>query len=261
MSEPASRRVALITGASSGIGRSFAEEYAKRGVDLVIVARRPEPLDALAARLRSDHKVNVTVLPVDLSDPETPQRLFDALSERSIEVDVLVNNAGFGVPGELCDIEWQRHRDTIEVMATAPVRLCHLFAPAMQRRGSGHIINVSSLSAMLPPHAGGTLYYPVKAFLHQFSIAFRAEMRASGVSVTSLCPGFTRTGFQQAAGGTVEKVSPPTWSWSDPNAVARAGIRAVERNKPICVPGLLNKTIALVFKVLPGPVGRLLVGG
>ncbi len=93
MSEPASRRVALITGASSGIGRSFAEEYAKRGVDLVIVARRPEPLDALAARLRSDHKVNVTVLPVDLSDPETPQRLFDALSERSIEVDLLVNNA------------------------------------------------------------------------------------------------------------------------------------------------------------------------
>ncbi|MGD9295579.1 MAG: SDR family NAD(P)-dependent oxidoreductase, partial [Roseobacter sp.] len=171
------------------------------------------------------------------------------------------NNAGFGVPGELCDIEWHRHRDTIEVMATAPVHLCHLFAPAMQQRGSGHIINVSSLSAILPPHAGGTLYYPVKAFLHKFSIAFRAEMRSSGVWVTSLCPGFTRTGFQQAAGGTVEKVTPPTWTWSDPDAVARAGIRAVERNKPICVPGLLNKIIALLFKVLPGSVGRLLVRG
>ena len=254
------RRVALITGASSGIGQAFSEEYAKLGVDLVLVARRKRPLNALAARLEADHRISVTVLPSDLADPHTPKMLFDALSEKATKVDILVNNAGYGVPGELFDNEWPRHRAAIEVMATAPVRLCYLFAPLMREEGFGRIINVSSLAALLPPHAGGTLYYPVKSFLHQFSLAFRAEMRGRGVNVTSLCPGFTRTGFQQAAGGTVEKISPPKWTWSDPNDVARAAVRAVEKNKAVCIPGLMNKVIAATFKMLPGSLGRLMAG-
>lgn len=253
------RRVALVTGASSGIGKAFAEEYARLGVDLVIVARTIEPLNALAAQLRTEHQVSVTVFAGDLSDPQTPQVMFDILLKKAIKVGILVNNAGFGVPGELCDIEWHRHRASIEVMATAPVRMCYLFAPAMSEQGSGHIINVSSLAALLPPHAGGTLYYPAKSFLHQFSLAFRAEMRKQKVHVTSLCPGFTRTGFQEAAGGTVEKVALPQWIWSDPDAVARTAIKAVEKNKAVCVPGFLNKVIAVTFKVLPGSVGRHLV--
>ena len=255
------RKVALITGASSGIGRAFAREYARRGIDLVVVARNAERLNTLASQLRADHGVLVEVLPGDLSDPATPRRLFDELSDRKIQVEILVNNAGFGVPGYLSEVEWERHRASVEVMASAPVHLCYLFAPAMQEQYTGYIINVSSLAALLPPHAGGTLYYPVKSFLHQFSIAFRAEMRSSTVHVTSLCPGFTRTGFQAAAGGTVENISLPKWTWSDPNAVARAGIKAVTHNKPVCVPGLLNKAIATLFKVLPGSVGRLLVMG
>lgn len=261
LSSKGPRRVALITGASSGIGQAFAEEYAKLGVDLVVVARKVEPLDLLSARLKSDHQISVTVLTGDLADPETPQKLFDTLLKKSIKVNILVNNAGYGVPGELCDIEWERHRDTIEVMATAPVRMCYLFAPAMMKEGFGRIINVSSLSALLPPHAGGTLYYPVKSFLHQFSLAFRAEMRVHNVYVTSLCPGFTRTNFQDAAGGTVEKVSPPEWTWSDPNSVARTAIEAVDNNRAFCVPGIINKAIAATFKVLPGALGRRLVGG
>ena len=255
------QRIALVTGASSGIGKAFAEEYAKLGVDLVIVARRIEPLNELADRLRTQYQVTVKVLSADLSDPQTPQALFDALLKKAIRINILVNNAGYGVPGELCDIEWPRHRDTIEVMATAPVRMCYLFAPLMRDQAAGHIINVSSLAALLPPHAGGTLYYPVKSFLHQFSIAFRAEMRAHKVHVTSLCPGFTRTGFQAAAGGSVETVAVPKWTWSDPNAVARTAIRAVDKNKAVCVPGLINKVIAMAFKLLPGSVGRVLVGG
>lgn len=261
LSRAGARRVALITGASSGIGRAFSEEYAQRGVDLVVVARNIEPLDRLCASLEADYQISVTVLPGDLSDPETPERLFETLLEKSIKVDILINNAGYGVPGELCEVQWQRHRETIEVMATAPVRMCYLFAPSMTTEGFGHIINVSSLAALLPPHAGGTLYYPVKAFLHQFSIALRAEMRTRGVNVTSLCPGFTRTNFQEAAGGTVEKVSPPDWTWSDPGTVARAAIEAVEKNKAVCVPGLINKVIATTFKMLPGSFGRYLVRG
>ncbi|MCA0869977.1 SDR family oxidoreductase [Seohaeicola saemankumensis] len=251
---------ALITGASSGIGQAFAEEYAKRGLDLIVVARKADPLQLLADRLGAQHGVTVTVMPGDLTDPETPLRIFDQLSARHINVDILVNNAGFGVPGNLCDVAWPRHRDTIEVMASAPVRLCHLFAPAMQKRRSGRIINVASLSAFLPPHAGGTLYYPVKSYLAQFSLALRAEMKADGINVTALCPGFTHTGFQDAAGGTVESVAIPKWMWSDANDVAQAAIRAVERNKPICIPGVFNKAVAVFFKIMPGAVGRFIVG-
>lgn len=257
----APRPVALITGASSGIGLAFAEVYAGLGMDLVLVARKKGPLAAVAEHLEGQHHVSVTVLPGDLSDPDTPRQLFDQLAARGLRVDVLVNNAGFGVPGELCDVAWPRHRDTIEVMATAPVRLCHLFAPGMQARGAGRIINVSSLSALLPPHAGGTLYYPVKSFMAQFSLALRAELRAHGVHVTALCPGFTKTGFQATAGGTVETVRVPVWLWSSPQDVARAAIRAVEGNKPICIPGLFNRLVAVVFKLLPGGIARRLVGG
>lgn len=255
------RKTALITGAASGIGRAFAEEYARRGCDLALLGRRVDPLQTLADRLGERHGTTVTVCPGDLADPETPQRLFDHLSGQKIGVDILVNNAGFGVPGDLCNVAWQRHRDTIEVMATAPTRLCHLFAPAMQTRKAGRIINVSSLSALLPPHAGGTLYYPVKSYLAQFSLALRAEMKASNVHVTALCPGFTRTGFQEAAGGTVESVAIPQWLWSDPQDVARAAIRAVDRNTAICIPGAFNKAVAVFFKIMPGSVGRLVVGG
>ncbi|WP_170606317.1 SDR family NAD(P)-dependent oxidoreductase [Ruegeria arenilitoris] len=258
---PSNRRTALITGASSGIGLAFAEEYAREGVNLVIVARRNDPLQQLASQLRSKHGIKVQVWAGDLADPETPHRLFNFLSERQIPVDILVNNAGFGVPGNLCEVEWSRHRDTIEVMAAAPVQLCYLFAPAMRERRSGQIINVSSLAALLPPHAGGTLYYPLKSYLAQFSLALRAELKATGVNVCAVCPGFTRTGFQTAAGGTVESVTIPTWMWSQPNDVAVAAIRAVRKNQPICIPGLFNKTVALFFKLMPASIGRMIVGG
>jgi short-subunit dehydrogenase len=255
------RKTALITGASSGIGRAFAEEYARSDLDLVLVARRDAPLQELADLLRKRNGITAHVLPADLADAATPEELFDHLRARTIQIDVLVNNAGFGVPGNLIDVDWSRHRDTIEVMARAPVHLCHLFAPGMLSRGAGRIINVSSLAATLPPHAGGTLYYPVKAYLLQFSLALRTEMKAQGVHVTALCPGFTHTGFQVAAGGTVESVAVPKWLWSEPNHVARAAIAAVEKNKPVCIPGAFNKAVAGFFKISPAPLGRLLVGG
>ena len=163
------------------------------------------------------------------------------------------------MPGELLDIAWSRHRNCLEVMAAAPVRLVHLFAPAMMERGKGSIINVASLSALLPPHAGGTLYYPVKSFMLQFSLAMREELRPHGITVSAVCPGFTETGFQQAAGGTVESVAFPRALWSSPEDVAEAAIAAARRNKAICVPGLVNKVIAIFFKLVPGPIGRRIV--
>ncbi|MFC3614825.1 SDR family NAD(P)-dependent oxidoreductase [Lutimaribacter marinistellae] len=249
----------LITGASAGIGRAFANAYARRGHDLVLVARREEPLQEVADILSASQSIKALTLSADLSDPAAPKRLWQEVEDRGISIKTLINNAGFGVPGNLCDVNWARHRATIEVMATAPVHLTQLFAPSMVRQGGGEIINVASLSALLPPHAGGTLYYPVKSFLYQFSLAIREELRSGGVHVTALCPGFTETSFQKAAGGSVESVEVPRWMWSRPEDVARVAIAAVERNKAVCVPGLLNKVIATGFKLMPGPLGRWLV--
>lgn len=261
MSRAPERKVALITGASSGIGRAFSQEYARRGIDIVAVARKEPALRELAEKLQSEHSVEVTVLPGDLADPETPDRLFQTLAEQGKLVTHLVNNAGFGVPGLFCDVDWSRHRACLEVMSAAPVRLCHLFAPAMRKKKSGTIINVSSLSALLPPHAGGTLYYPVKSFLYQFSLALRAEMRPHNVHVTALCPGFTETNFQKAAGGTVETVAIPKWLWSNSRDIAKEAIRAVEANRAVCIPGFFNRSIAIAFKLMPGSVGRWIVRG
>jgi len=255
------RGAVLITGASAGIGRAFACAYAKRNRDLVLVARREGPLQEVATALAAAHGVIATVIPADLSDPATPDRLWQDLADRQLEIGCLVNNAGFGTPGPLCEIPWARHRASLEVMTSAPVHLVHLFAPTMARRGRGAIINVASLSALLPPHAGGTLYYPVKSFLYQFSLAMREELRVSGVHVTVLCPGFTATDFQTAAGGTVESVALPRWMWSNPTDVAETGITANDRNKAVCVPGIINKVIAVGFKLMPGPLGRWIVRG
>lgn len=259
MPEANPQGAALITGASSGIGRGFARALARRGIDIVAVARRKAPLDDLAAELIARHGIKVTVLPADLSDPEAPQALFDALAARGQPIGILVNCAGFGVPGTLCEVDWARHRATIEVMATAPVRLSYLFAPGMLARESGWIINISSLSALLPPHAGGTLYYPVKSFLYQFSLALRAELRPGGVAVLAVCPGFTETNFQMAAGGTVESVAVPRWLWTSPDRVAEAAIDAAGAGRAVCIPGVFNKATAVAFKLLPGPVARWIV--
>lgn len=252
---------ALVTGASAGIGAALAQALATRGLDLILCARRLERLETLAAMLRQEYGVSVLVVQADLSEPEAPERLVAAIRAAGWQVDVLANNAGFGVPGLLADNAWSRHRATLETMVSAPVRLCHLLAPDMAARGRGWILNTSSLAAFLPPHAGGTLYYPVKSFLLQFSLALRAELQGRGVSVTALCPGFTETEFQAAAGGTVESVSMPRWLWMSADTVAAAGLEALERGRPVCIPGPVNRLIALVFKLLPAALGRLMVRG
>jgi short-subunit dehydrogenase len=129
----------------------------------------------------------------------------------------------------------------------------------MAKRGQGLIINLGSVSGFLPPHAGGTLYYPVKSFLIKFSLAHAEEMRRAGVHVTALCPGFTHTDFQKAAGGTVETVTMPDFLWMDADEVARQGYKAAVRGDPVCVPGWINRMIVRCFKYLPDAFGRWIV--
>jgi short-subunit dehydrogenase len=253
------RQRALITGASSGIGKAFACEFARRGFEVVLVARNEGRLRSTAREIDGSFGVKAVALVMDLADPKAPETLAQTLHGRGLEIDALVNNAGFGVPGMLQRSQWERHRDTIQVMATAPAHLAYLLTPGMIRRGQGWIVNISSLSAFLPPHAGGTLYYPVKTFLLQFSLAHAEEVGKLGVKVTAVCPGFTSTGFQDAAGGTVETVSMPRSFWLSPDRVAREGCDAVMRGDAICIPGRINRLIALAFKLMPRALGGWIV--
>ena len=260
-STPASQRrpTALITGASAGIGEAFAREFARNGYDLVLVARREERLRALAGDVDREFGVAARILASDLSRPEAPAEISATLKNDGVVVDALVNNAGYGVVGQFHESDWPRHRDYVQVMVTAPIHLAYLLAPAMAGRGKGFIINVGSVSGFLPPHAGGTLYYPAKSFVIKFSLAHGAELREHGVHVTALCPGFTRTEFQKAAGGTVETVKMPDFLWMDADEVARQGYRAVVRGDPVCIPGVYNRMIVRFFKYMPEAFGRWVV--
>jgi short-subunit dehydrogenase len=252
-------RTALITGASSGIGKAFAKVFAENGFDLVLTARRESHLRETAKQLEDAYDVKTLVVTADLADPAAPKRIFDEIHAKGLHIDALVNNAGFGVPGYLDQSDWTRHREFLEVTTAAPVHLAHLAAPVMVERGYGRIINVASISGFLPPHPGGTLYYPAKSFLIKFSLAHAAELAGTGVHVTAICPGFTRTNFQQASGTSVEVVTMPDFLWMSPDEVAAQSYRAVMAGDPVYVNGLVNRLMVIFFKYLPDSIGRWLV--
>ncbi len=191
---------ALVTGASSGIGIELARIHAERGGDLVVVARRAERLTELKEELEGAHSVRVHTIAKDLTSPSAPQEVFDEISGAGIQIDYLINNAGFGGQGRFHERDWEDDRAMIQLNIVALAELCRLFLPAMVERGSGRILNVSS-TASLPP--GGPLqavYFATKAFVTAFGNGIAEELRGTGVTVTSLLPGATATEFAESAG-------------------------------------------------------------
>jgi hypothetical protein len=246
------RRLALVTGASAGIGEAFARLYAARGHDLVLTARRADRLERLADALGRDHGARVLVLPADLSQPGAVLGLVSALEAQGRAVDVLVNNAGYGLPGRYGETVWADQADFLQVMVTAPSELAHRLAPGMAARGHGRILNVASLAGLAPGAPGATLYAASKAFLVRFSESLHLELRGSGVHVTALCPGFTYSEFHDVTGSrALVSRSTPRWAWQDAASVARAGYAAVEANRPVCVPGAVNKLLAMLARITP----------
>ena len=245
---------ALVTGASSGIGAAIAREYARRGVPLVLSARRIERLESLASALRT--QVPVECIAADLADPAAPGRLQAELAARGIAVSRLVNNAGYGLPGRYLSSDWAAHRDFMQVMVGAVLELTHRLLPAMETAGHGRILNVASLAGLVPASAGHTLYGASKAFVIRFSESLARETAARGVHVTALCPGMTWTEFHDV-NGMRERVSRlPRWLWMDAASVARLGVDAVERGDARCVPGAANRLLAGLAKYLPDPLAR-----
>ena len=253
------RKLALITGASSGIGAAFAELYAEKGYDLFLTARREARLTKMANTLSEIHQIEVHTLPLDLTSPSAPTRLMARLRERGRHVDVLVNNAGFTLPGGFLERGWEDHNDFMHVMLTVPAELCHLILPGMVERGYGRVINVASLVSFTPGSNRHTLYAPIKAALMRLSESLHEETRGTGVHVTALCPGLTRSEFHDANHMMEEIRDVPGFMWQTSQAVAEAGFDAVEANRAVIVPGGVNKLIAALMQVLPGTITRALM--
>lgn len=252
-------KTALITGASAGIGAAFAKAYARKGADLILTARRTERLNDLATTLKSEFGVDTLVLPGDLSDPVTPERLLEEISAARTEVDILVNNAGYGLPGTFPETSWDDQKAFLQVMFTSPTELCHRVLPGMVDRKWGRIINVASLAGITPGGSGHTLYGPVKAALIKLSESLHAETKATGVHVTALCPGLTYSEFHDVNGQRDRLSDVPKFMWQGADQVVEAGVRANEHNRPILVTGVANKAIAAASQLLPGPIARSLM--
>jgi hypothetical protein len=238
----------LVTGASSGLGAAFARELARRGHDLILVARREERLSALAAELTGRHGVGVAIWPADLAAPaalEQVARRIEALPA----LDLLVNNAGVGEAAPFAKADPAHHAAMVALHVGAPVRLTHAALPAMLARGRGGVINVSSLAAFIAL-PGSVTYCATKAALVSFSRALDLETRPQGVRVQALCPGFMRTELHDPLDrARFDPARVPSFMWSSPEAVAQASLAGLEKGQAICVPGMQYRAIYLLARI------------
>jgi short-subunit dehydrogenase len=247
--------VALVTGASAGIGSDIARELARRGHNTVLVARREDRLRELAAELEREHGTSARALACDLSDPEAVDGLPGRVQQLGFEVDVLVNNAGFATGGPFHDSDAGREREQVRVLVEAVVVLTRAFLPAMVQRRRGAILNVASTAGMQPmPYSAG--YSAAKAYVLTFSEALHHEVRGHGVTVTALCPGPVETDFWQQAnwqtvsGKSFEQAVPGPARITSAEA-ARAGIDGLAGGKRVVVPGLPMRGAMMASRYIP----------
>ncbi|MGR9160001.1 SDR family NAD(P)-dependent oxidoreductase [Rhizobium leguminosarum] len=244
---------ALITGASSGLGLEFAELLAAQKFNLVLVARRREPMEKLAAELRRKHDVDIVVEPIDLAAPGAAARLKSSLDEKSLQIDILVNNAGYGLHGDFLDTPIERTTDMIQLNITALTELSYAFGRDMAARGSGQILLVASLLA-LQPVPSFAAYAATKSYVLAFGEALYEELRRQGVVVTSLCPGHTETGFDTAAGASVSPIL--HLLTMKPRPVAESGLRALSQGKASVIAGFMNNVVAFSNRLTPRSMQR-----
>lgn len=241
-------KTVLITGASSGIGLEFASLFAKDGYHLVLNARNESRLKEIASELTAKYGVKVTVAAKDLSIPESADELASELSSAGIEVDVLINNAGFAAYGPFNETSWKEEKDMIQVNIMALTALTKQLLPGMIKRNSGKILNVASTAAFQPGPLMA-VYYATKAYVLSFSEAVNYELRDTNVSVTALCPGATATNFEKRA--SLESSRLFQSGAMNASDVALEGYKALMENKSLTIPGFKNKALANLVRFLP----------
>ena len=244
---------ALITGATAGIGLAFAEVLAGEGHDLVLVARSSERLTALAERLATQHGIDASSLPADLASDEGCRAVMSRLADPAGPVDLLVNNAGFGLNQPFVGGDLAAEERLLDVLVRATLRLTHAALPVMVDRGSGAVINVSSVAGWVPV---GT-YAAAKAWVTVFTEGLAAELSGTGVTATAVCPGFTRTEFHERAEMEVGTI--PGWAWLDARRVAEEGLRDARAGRVVSVPSKRYSALSVTAQYAPRPLLRRLV--
>jgi short-subunit dehydrogenase len=248
---------ALVTGASAGIGRSFAHALAARGDDLVLVARDVARLELLAEELRARHGVEAEVLGADLLADEGIVAVEQRLRDGSDPVDLLVNNAGMGTFGDFVGADMDAVDREIRLNVLALVRLTRAALESMVRRGRGAVLNISSLAGYQPAPSSAT-YAATKAFVNSFTHSVHEECRRKGVHVMLVCPGYTHTEFHERAGLGPTQI--PEFMWQSSEQVVSAALRDLDRRRAVSVPGVLNKTLGAASSVTPAAVTRRIAG-
>jgi len=241
---------ALVTGATSGIGAAYAKLLAKERFDLVLVARDLSRLNAYAKELNKTYKIKVETLQADLTKPAQLAKVEKRLSNKAKPIEVLINNAGFGIKQSFTDSEIKKEQELLDVLVTAPMRLTHAVLTQMLKRDSGVIVNVSSVASWI---AGGT-YSAAKSYLTVFSEYLNTELKGTNIKISALCPGFTRTEFHQR--GKMRMSGLPNFMWLSSDQVVAKSWKYAKAGKAICIPGWQYLLLSTIARVAPRPIVR-----
>jgi len=241
-------KYALVTGASSGIGWHLAEELAKKDYSIAAVSNQPERLDELKSKLEKEYGISVLTFNIDLSREDAALKVFNFYNEKNLKIEVLINNAGTFIFGEAVRADYAGIKELIFLNTVTPVLLCRLFGEQMINYRKGFILNVSSITAVMS-YPGISLYGPAKRFLRSYTRALRTEMKLYGVNVTCLIPGATDTGLYDTGKYRLRLLK--LGIMKKPDVVAKAGVRALFKNRSLCIPGVLNKLIIFLMPAVP----------
>ena len=241
---------ALVTGATAGIGASYANLLAKEGFDLILVARDLPRLNQVAKELTKRFGVKTQCIKADLTKPSQLARVEKRVADLKKPIDVLVNNAGFGIKDGFTVSNLDKEQDLLDVLVTAPMRLTHAVLPVMVKRNSGIIVNVSSVASFI---AGGT-YSAAKSYLTVFSESLHTELRGTNVKISALCPGFTRTEFHSR--GRMKMTALPKFMWLDSDKLVSKSWKHVNANRAISIPGWQYKILSAIARNAPRPIVR-----
>ena len=242
---------ALITGASSGIGLEIAKNLAKRGYNLILTARRTELLESLSKEITNENDIHVDIISKDLSQYETPREIFEFCESKNYRVDVLINNAGYGIKTSFHETSIEDEEAFIRVLGTSVIMLTKLFIPKMLENGGGKIMIVSSVASLTPPSAIQPLYGPIKTFMNRFSDGININYKHKGISSTAVCPGFTTTGFHTASGVQEEMDRVPIFMVFPASRIANEGVEAMFAGKRIFIPTKTYRTLVFLTSNLP----------